>query len=159
MTDFDEIYREHFTDVYKYLLTLCKNEAQAEEITQEAFVKAIKNIESFKGECSLFVWLCQIAKNTYFSAYKRERCFVSDAELEIAESETDLPEELLIRSDTVWQIHKILHELQEPYREVFSLRIFSELSFSQIADLFGKTESWARVTYHRAKLKIREELK
>ena len=55
-------------------------------------------------------------------------------------------------------IHKTLHSMEEPYREVFELRVFGELSFLQISQIFGKTESWARVTYHRARLKIQERL-
>ena len=64
-----------------------------------------------------------------------------------------------VDKETAFAIHKVLHTLNEPYKEVFSLRTFGELSFKQIAELFGKTETWARVTYHRARLRIMEELK
>ena len=57
-----------------------------------------------------------------------------------------------------FRIHQVLHKLEEPYKEVFSLRIFGELSFQKIGLIFGKTESWARVTYHRGKIKIQERL-
>ena len=67
-------------------------------------------------------------------------------------------EERLAERETVFAVHRILHELEEPYKEVFSLRTFGELSFRQIGELFGKTENWARVAYHRAKLKILSKL-
>ena len=60
--------------------------------------------------------------------------------------------------ETAFQVHKVLHRLAEPYKEVFSLRVFGELSFSDISDLFGKSESWARVTYYRAKKMIVEKM-
>lgn len=154
MTDFQEVYDLYFKDVYKYALSLSRDPDVAEEVIQETFFKAMKNIGSFRGQCRLYVWLCQIAKNTYFTyAEKRAR---EGAEQEAAAG--DSMEERLLRKETAFEIHKLLHDLPEPYKEVFSLRVFGELSFSQIGELFGKTESWARVTYHRARLKIKEEM-
>ena len=156
MTDFDEIYALYFKDVYKYALSLAKNEALAEEITQETFFKALRNIDRFDGKCRLYVWLCQIAKNTYFSLLqkeKRRRAFTLDSDASDVNIELDF-----LKKESALEIHRALHRLEEPYKEVFSLRTFGELSFAQIAELFGKTESWARVTYYRAKLKIKEEL-
>nr|WP_301281489.1 RNA polymerase sigma factor [Anaerocolumna aminovalerica] len=73
VTEFEEIYSEYFEDVYRYVLCLCRNESIAEDITQETFFKALKNIDSFKGDCKMSVWLCQIAKNSYFSYLKKEQ--------------------------------------------------------------------------------------
>lgn len=155
MTDFQEVYDLYFKDVYKYALSLSRDPDIAEEVTQETFFKALKSIDSFRGQCRLYVWLCQIAKNTYFTyAGKQPK---AAAEREVSSGET--MEEKLLTKETAFEIHKLLHNLPEPYKEVFSLRVFGELSFSQIGELFGKTESWARVTYHRARLKIKEELK
>lgn len=157
MTDFERIYNQYFKDVYRYLLSLCRNEAMAEEITQETFFKALESIDSFQGKCSIYAWLCQIAKNTYFSHCKKEKHLNRDADTESLTAPDSL-EERLFDKETAFQIHKYLHALEEPYKEVFSLRLFGELSFAQIAELFGKTESWARVTFHRARLKIKEEM-
>lgn len=153
--DFDEVYKRHFKDVYKYALSLTRDEYTAEEITQETFFKAMKSIGQFDGRCKLYVWLCQIAKNTYFTSRQR----IAKGNELIEEPRPDDPlEERLLNKETFFEIHKILHTLEEPYKEVFSLRAFGELSFRQIGELFGKTESWARVTYHRAKMKIKEDL-
>ena len=154
MEDFQEVYDLYFKDVYKYALSLSRDPNIAEEITQETFFKALKNIGSFRGQCRLYVWLCQIAKNTYFTySQKQSR---AGPEQEAASGES--LEDRLLAKESAFEIHKVLHRLQEPYKEVFSLRVFGELSFSQIGELFGKTESWARVTYHRARLKIKEEM-
>lgn len=153
--EFQEVYESYFKDVYKYVLALCRDEHMAEEVTQETFFKAMKNIDSFRGQCKLYVWLCQIAKNTYFTMAEKSR----RTEETLPEEAEDALERALLTKESAFEIHRILHDLEEPYKEVFSLRVFGELSFRQIGQLFGKTESWARVTYHRARLKIREELK
>lgn len=156
LEDIKIVYDKYFKDVYKYVLSLTLNESIAEEVTQETFFKAIKNIDKFDGRCTLFVWLCQIAKNTFFTHYQKSKRF-SSIEEQLMKT-TDCFEEYLLDKESAFEIHKVLHKLEEPYKEVFSLRVFSELSFRQIAELFNKTESWARVTYHRAKLKIQEEV-
>ena len=155
MTEFEEVYRLYFRDVYRYCLALTRDEQIAEEVTQETFFKALKAIDKFDGKCRLYVWLCQIAKNTYLSMLQKKR---TGEELpgEIPSGES--LEEKLLTKESAFEIHQILHALEEPYKEVFSLRTFGELPFRQIGALFGKTESWARVTYHRARLKIKEEL-
>ena len=157
MTDFEEVYNLYFKDVYKYVLSLCRDAETAEEITQETFFKALKSIDSFRGQCKLYVWLCQIAKNTYFTHAGRipHQNFEENA---VSIAAGDNLEEALEDQDSDFRIHQILHRLEEPYKEVFSLRVFGELPFKQIGALFGKTESWARVTFHRARLKIKEEL-
>lgn len=154
MADFQEVYELYFKDVYKYALSLSRDPHVAEEVTQETFFKALKTIDSFRGQCRLYVWLCQIAKNTYFTYSRKQNRAVPEAEGLSGES----LEDHLLTKESAFEIHKALHRLSEPYKEVFSLRVFGELPFSQIGELFGKTESWARVTYHRARMKIKEEM-
>lgn len=157
MQEFEEIYESYYPQVYAYLCKLCQNEDLAEEITQETFFKALKGIESYRGECKLSVWMCQIAKNTYLSHMKKRKK-IADVPLEQFEEENRF-EESLFDKDMAMEIHKILHTLSEPYKEVFWMKTFGELTFGEIGKVHGKTETWARVTYHRAKMKIKEELK
>lgn len=156
MQDFDRIYAEYFSEVYKFTLTLCGDAALAEEITQETFFKALKNIDSFQGNCKLSTWLCKIAKNTFYS-YTKKQNRQAELSLEGLISEESI-EQRFADKETAYAIHEALHKLHEPYKEVFWLRTFGELSYAQIAALFGKTESWTRVTYYRAKILIQEEL-
>ena len=156
MEDFDKIYAEYYSEVYKFVLTLCQNPTLAEEITQESFFKALKSIDSFNGNCKLSTWLCKIARNTFYSYTKKHNRQV-DYPLDIILSDENI-EEQFVDKETAYTIHKVLHKLNEPYKEVFWLRIFGELSFAQIGALFEKTESWARVTYYRAKIMIKEAL-
>jgi len=154
--DFDKIYTEYFSEVYKFVLSLCQNPELAEEITQESFFKALKNIDRFKGNSSLNTWLCKIAKNTFYSYAKKHGRYIN-CPLDLIKADENI-EEQFADKETAYAIHKVLHKLNEPYKEVFWLRIFGELSFAQIGALFEKTESWARVTYYRAKIMIKEEL-
>ena len=158
MTDFQEVYNLYFRDVYRYALSLCRNASIAEEITQETFYKALGKFDSFDGKCKVSVWLCQIAKNTYISMYRKNQHTAPLMDTDVL-VDTQNIEESFCTQETAFAIHRILHHLEEPYKEVFSLRTFGELSFKQIAELFGKTETWARVTYHRARMKIKEALK
>ncbi|GGG72803.1 RNA polymerase subunit sigma [Paenibacillus radicis (ex Gao et al. 2016)] len=138
-----------------FVLSLSRNEAVAEEITQETFFKALKSIDTFRGNSKISVWLCQIAKNTYFSHYEKQKRHEPLQSQSVTQPRF---EEALLDQDDSFRIHQALHQLQEPYKEVFTLRVFGELSFAQISQLFEKTESWSRVTFYRAKQKIQSLL-
>ncbi len=143
--------------VYRYALTLCRDEADAQDVTQETFLKAMKARGSFAGESSLYTWLCAIAKNLWLNRCKkrgREAPLTWDAAPEAGGVEQAVEDR-----DMSMAVHRALHKLDEPYKEVFSLRAFGELAFAEIGELFGKTEGWARVTYHRAKKTILETLR
>ncbi len=156
--EFDEIYRVYFNDVYRYLLRLSGNEHMAEEITSDTFFKAMRSIKSFRGDCDLRVWLCQIAKNSFYTYVKKHRKTVILDE----EALQDLPvpfvpmEEAIGRQEDLRQIQKTLHTLPEPYKEVFMWRVYAELSFKQIGEMWGKSDNWACVTYHRARKMIQD---
>lgn len=155
--NFENIYSEYYDMVFRYARSLCREDSWAEELTQEAFFRALKGIDSFRGECRLSVWLCQIVKNLFYTeAKKRQR--QTGVLPEAAPSPGHMEQDILDR-ETALEIHRLLHQLENPYREVFWMRTFGELSFAEIGGLWGKSESWARVTYHRAKRKIREGLK
>ena len=151
--NFEQIYRLYFRDVYTFMLSLSHNESIAEEITQETFYKALQNIDQYKAECKMSVWLCQIAKNTYFTYLEKQKRLHPA----LTEQQDDKSvEQQFLKKEKAFYLHKLLHRLDEPYKEVFTLRVFGELPFAEISQLFGKTESWARVTFHRAKQKIQK---
>ena len=156
MQDFEKIYVDYLRDVYNFLLKLSGSEDIAEELTQSTFSIAFENLGKFRGTCKMSVWLCQIAKHEYFAYCKRQRPMVreEDAEEPCGES---LEERFIDHAEQI-RIHEVLHVLPEPYKEVFTLRVMAELSYKDISRLFGKSESWARVTYYRAKCMIVERL-
>ena len=160
MKKIEALYQLYFKDVFLYIKALSKDEHIAEEMTQETFFKAMKSINSFKGECDIRVWLCQIAKNSYYTYCRKTKRLVPEEEAEekITTTEQNSFESRLLEKEQAVAIHKILHNLEEPYKEVFLLRVFGELSFREIGEVFGKTESWSRVTFHRAKVKVMEQL-
>jgi len=155
--DYEKLYNSYYMQVYSYAVALTKNPEQAEEIAQHTFVKALSSKAGYKGKSSELTWLCSIAKNLYYDELRRNQRLSSLGENLHISSEVDI-EQAVSDSDMAFRIHLVLHKLEEPYKEVFQLRVFGELSFSQIATIFGKTESWARVTYHRARLKIQERM-
>ena len=157
MLDFEQVYKEHFSGVYGYVLSLCRNEAIAEDVTQETFFKAMQSIGQYNGSCKLFVWLCQIAKNTYFTLSRKQKRYTQEHLCEAPNLEFDIENDFLDK-DVAKRLHFLLHNLNEPYKEVFTLRVFGELPFSHIGELFGKTDSWARLVFHRAKKMLKEGL-
>lgn len=157
--EFEQIYRTYFKSVYQYIRQLSRDEHIAEEITSETFFRAMKSIGNFRGECDMRVWLCQIAKNAYFSYLKKNRRIVSADDAELPDiADTSLVEEQVATQDEARRIRKILHDISEPYKEVFMWRVFGELSFREIGEFYGKTDNWACVTYHRARKMIQSRL-
>ena len=157
MESFEAVYREYFRDVELYLLALCWDQELAAELTSQAFFTALEQYPKFRGECHVKTWLCAIGRNLYLSYLRK-----SGRELPLEETVIDTGitiQERLEDKEEAMRIHKVLHGLPEPYKEVFSLRVFGQLSFAQIGEVFGKTANWACVTYHRAKSKIQEAIR
>lgn len=157
MQDIEKIYKEYFETVNKYLFCLTHSNDISEELTQETFYKAVKKINTYKGECKMTVWLCQIAKNLWY-----DRCRKNKKELNVEEKELfniqtlDTIEEQVIANDEKISWYKKMQILDEKTREVMYLRITGELSFKEIGIILNKTENWARVTFYRGKQKLKE---
>ena len=150
---FEILYCTWFHAVNSYLLALTGNQADADDITQEAFLKYYHSAGRFRENSSELPLLCTIGKNIYLDRLRKDKRLTPLSEQEEADLDISIEEHLADRSDAM-RIHEILHNLPEPYKEVFSLRIFGELSFPCISALFGKSESWAKMTFYRAKGKI-----
>ena len=155
--DLETIYRIYFREVESYLLALCQNQHLAEELTEQVFFQALEALPKFQGKCDIRTWLCAIAKNRYISHLRREKKAVDIDALELADPGTNIEERINDKQQAM-KIHQCLHELPEPYKEVFSLRVFGQLSFGEIGSLFHRNANWACVTYHRARKKIQEEM-
>ena len=151
--DFETVYQTYFGDVYRYLLRLTGSNSLSEELTADTFFKAMKSLSGFRGDCEIRVWLCQIAKNAWLSYQKKNRRTVVWEDDAMALLPDDAPgaPELAERRDQLDMLYSLLHTLPEPYKEVFMWRVYGELSFKEIGQIFGKTENWACVTYHRAR--------
>ncbi len=152
----EKLYETHYMRVFSYAMTLTGNRSQAEEITQETFFRAFSRHGEFRGESDEATWLCAIAKN-YFFDEKRRQSRTGPIPEEITDTEKGVEQKAVDR-DSSFRIHLALHSLEEPYREIFELRVFGELSFREIGEIFSRTENWARVTYHRARLKLQERM-
>ena len=157
MTDFETIYREYFRDVELYILAICKEEHLAEELTEQVFFQALRALPGFRGDCDVRTWLCAMGRNVYLSHLRKSGNVEPLEELQIPDPSQNIEEQIADREQAMI-IHRHLHNLPEPYKEVFSLRVFGQLSFQDIGGLFGRTANWACVTYHRARQKIRSKM-
>ncbi|MBR6242764.1 MAG: sigma-70 family RNA polymerase sigma factor [Ruminococcus sp.] len=157
--EFHKIYEEYGADLYRFIFCLCRNEHLAKDILQDTMLRAVTKADSFKGDCSVKTWLCVIAKNIWYD-YLKKRPNSAEPLDTVGETADDNDfESKLADSEISMKIHQLLHKLEEPYREVFTLRVFAELKFSDIGTIFGKSENWAGVTYYRAKQKLIQMLK
>ena len=155
MTDFEKLFIDNRDFIFKYLMKLTRDSSLAEELTQETFFRAYMNYSSLRDKEKASVWLCQIAKNTYFAVYnenKKRNSYENDLSDENVE-------DAFVQKEISREALACLHQLEEPYKEVFMLSVFGGFSFKEISSLFGKSESWARVTFYRAKQKLSERIK
>ena len=157
MSDFQAIFENNRQFVFRFLMKLCGNVSLAEELTQESFFRAYMNISALRKEEKVAVWLCQIAKNTYFAWFNEQKRKQPLLQPTVADDTPDIAE-LFEENELAGRAFSVLHALEEPYKEVFMLSVFGGLSLKDISAMFGKSESWARVTYYRAKQKIMEGL-
>lgn len=152
----EEIYQKYAQTVYKYLLSKTQNADLAEELTQETFYQAVRSIERFDGSCRISTWLCAIAKNQLLAYYRKhpaEENIDTQPELSGASAETEF-----LDTENRVELMRKLHSCPEPYREILYLRIFGNLSFREIGEIMGKSENWARVSYYRAKERLKKEV-
>ena len=156
MEDMNELYVVYRQTVFGYLLRISRNADLAEELTQETFYQASRRIDQFRGDSSLSTWLCGIARNLFHTELRKRK---TPPPADLPTEPPPDPLDLLVRSDRAMEGQRALHQLSEPYREVFTLRTFCDLSHAQIGSLFGKSEAWARVTYYRARQRLAEALK
>jgi RNA polymerase sigma-70 factor (ECF subfamily) len=152
----EKLYDTYYMRIYSFAMTMSGDSSLSEEIAQETFYRVLVAEKSaFRGESDEFTWLCSIARNLFLDEMRKRKRFSEMAEE--MDSGVNI-EAALANRELSFRIHTILHKLEEPYREVFNLRVFGELSFREIGQIFEKTETWARVTFHRARLKIQERM-
>ena len=151
------MYEAYYMRVYSYAVTISGSRELAEEITQETFYRAMTKSASFRREADEVTWLCTIAKNLFYDEKRRQK--KTGPIPEDVEADGKSIEQIAADRDSSFRVHLALHALEEPYREIFELRVFGELGFKDIGTIFGKTENWARVTYHRARLKLQERMR
>lgn len=155
MDDMSEIYQRHAQTVYKFLLSQTRDEELAEELTQETFYQAVKSVDRFDGSCKVSVWLCQIAKHLWFQHLRKQKREAPVSPEDLPEAPGPSAEEGLLEKEGRMALLRLVHDLPEPAREVVYLRAFGGLSFREIGDVCGRTETWARVTFYRSKEKLR----
>ena len=156
MQDMEQIYKQYFETVNKYLFCLTHNRDISEELTQETFYRAVKKINAFKGDCKMSVWLCQIAKNLWYDELKKNKKFENIEDEILSIQSEDKIEEKVILNESKLELYRKIQKLDKQTREVIYLRITGELSFKEIGDILNKTENWARVTFYRGKQKLKE---
>lgn len=156
MDSMEEIYQKHGKMIYGFLLTRTQNPDLAEELTQETFYQAVKHLDKYQGKSSVSTWLCGIAKNLWYAHLRKEKNHVP------LEEAKDVPvDSAQTQAFCSWdslELLKLVHNLENPMREVMYLRLVGNLTFGQIGEIMEKSENWARVTYYRGKERVMKEV-
>jgi len=155
----EQTYKEHARSVFKYLFSLSHDESLAEELTQETFYRAVYSIKKYDGSCKISVWLCQIAKHVWYQELeKRKRRKTEELTEDMVSSDLSPEDSSILLNDKI-SLYKAINTLGEPMKDVVYMRLSGEFSFSEIGEVLGKSENWARTTFYRAKQKIIKESK
>lgn len=157
--ELEELYKEIQPRIYAFFFVKTSSRESAEDLTQEVFYEAIKGLPRFSHHSTIQTWLFSIAKNR-LKKYYRSQKYKKDLEVLYRNEELDrnTPEEEVLKKEEQWNIIQQINQLDDITKEIVTLRVYGELSFKEIGVLVEKSENYARVTFHRAKLKLQKEM-
>ena len=158
MQSLNEIYREYAMTVYRYLMSVTHDASLAEELTAETFYQATRTIDRYNETCKLSTWLIGIARNCWHTHLRKNPAQLPIEEADATGAAAESAEDAVFKQESRVDLFRKLHDLPEPFREVMYLRVFGELSFSEVGEMLGRNENWARVTFHRARMKLKERM-
>ena len=167
--EFHELIRPHERSVYAMALSLLRNEADAEEAAQEAFLKAFRNLHRFRGESKFSTWLISITLNEARSRIRSGKTMKMESLDEPPEEQAhvspallrdwrEIPSEALERKEVRLMLQQAITDLPLIYREVFLLRDVEELSVNESAETLGITVASVKVRLHRARIMLQKKL-
>lgn len=157
MENMEKLYNQYANSIKNYIFCITKDIGLAEDIMQETFIVAINQINKFRGDCEISVWLFSIAKKILYQKTRKKNQFnmISIEEFEIADNK--ILEEEYINKDNKFKLFEALQKLDSNTREVIYLRLTGDLTFKEIGKILNKTENWAKVTFFRGKQKLIKE--
>ena len=156
---FNRIVLKYGKRIYRTVRGMVGIHEDADDIVQETFLKAYKNIDSFRGEADIGTWLTRIALNFAYTKSRRKKLFSDnpvDDYMDKINSDTDLPEVTVEENERRMIVEKGLKTLPEKQRAVFVLRMYEEMKFKEIGALMGTTESASRANFHQALTKLKK---
>lgn len=156
-SEIEIIYEQYFSDVYYFLLSFIGNKEDAQDLTQETFIKVLRNLSNYQGKSKLKTWILQIAKNCAIDFYRKRK-------KENTQLVPQVPEKFY---STVMEfegvdnkyIFDLLNSLKPEYKAIIILRIINEFSLKETAEVLGISYTKAKVSYHRAIKKLGKNLK
>jgi len=166
---YHELIRPHERSVYMMALSFMKNEADAEDVAQEAFIKAFRNLSTFRGDAKFSTWLISITLNEARSRLRRQSIVRMQSLDEPPDEEgtvspallrdwREIPSETVEREEVRTLIQRAVETLPEIYRQVFLLRDVEELDVNETAQALSISISNVKVRLHRARMMLQKEL-
>ncbi|SFA70959.1 MULTISPECIES: RNA polymerase sigma factor [unclassified Bacillus (in: firmicutes)] len=157
--DIENIYELYYRDVYHFALYFTNNKQEAEDITQETFMKVMKNHHTLKESSSMKTWIISIARNTAIDLKRKQKwvSFLPDwFQKEEVDSETT--EQKIIKKDEWVELQDALLRLKPHYRTLVILRGLKELTIKEVSEILEISEQKVRVDYHRAIQQLKKQV-
>ncbi|QOV12164.1 RNA polymerase sigma factor [Viridibacillus arvi] len=155
-----DIYNHHYLDVYRFLICFSGNQNDAEDMTQEVFLRVLNNLPSLNRINNLKTWIFSIAKHVAIDHYRKKKfatLFTDGFFLKFKSTDTE-PNELFEQSELKKSVHFAISKLKPNFRTVVILRGINEISIKETAEILQCTESKVKVDYHRALKELKNKL-
>ncbi|MFL8938086.1 RNA polymerase sigma factor [Rossellomorea oryzaecorticis] len=155
-----ELYKVYHLEVYKFLICFCANQIDAEDLTQEVFIRVLNNLSSYNQQSSIKTWIFSIAKHAAIDHHRKKKfvTFFKDGFFKNIESEAKQPDEWLEEQDIKRVVHDAISRLKPHFRAVVILRGINECSIKETSEILQCSESKVKVSYHRALKELRRKL-
>ena len=158
---FAELYELYFDKIYRYIVVKIGDREEAEDLTQQVFLKAHKSISSFKFKGVPFsAWLYRIAHNQIVDHLRKHtrRPDTLPDDIQVSDSMDKTPEQLIEKRMDIQQVLEAAKGLTEAQREVISLRFAGELPTARVAEIMGKSQGAIKALQHSAIISLRRML-
>jgi RNA polymerase sigma-70 factor (ECF subfamily) len=155
---FGSLVNKYQNTIYSYLLKVCQSKEDAEDLTQEVFIKVYNNLYKFNYKCKLLTWIFKIAINTFKTEYrKRKKLFVLESDEVLAYMSCDIsdfPEQIYERKETLKEAVDMLNKLDFEQKNALLLKYVHDFSHKEIGQILGISEAAVKMKVYRAKKNI-----
>jgi RNA polymerase sigma-70 factor (ECF subfamily) len=165
--DFSDVFQEYERPIYNYLLRMTQNQVEAEDLTQETFIRVHRSLPTFRGESSLSTWLYRIATNVSLDHFRRSTTQQAKVALPLEETKPEgewadeappSPEQRAAQAEMSACVEGFIQRLPPDYRAVLVLHDLQGLKNREIAEALDIPLSTVKIRLHRARNKLREAL-
>lgn len=155
-----DIYNQHYLDVYKFLICFTGNQHDAEDMTQEVFIRVLNQLSRFNHSSNMKTWIFSIAKHIAIDHYRKKKftSIFKEGFFHQMRSNQKPSNEIVEENELKKAVHMAISKLKPTFRAVVIMRGINEFSIKETSDILGCSESKVKVDYHRALKELKTKL-